>query len=189
MMHLQRRNNMLAFDIFRKLASVALKRETSPIRPARSMSSFSNRSQAVGRDSITANDAVCLFGLGMEDTKTALKVLKSSCITDIQFSASTGCLSGLTCADFQTTYLLVDIDAMGDLEDAVDELIAFRKKCPNVVVVMISAFVLSDDFETYRQLICDATLRSPISQGRLMSGLVSAKHNNSYGMPHIVAAA
>ena len=139
----------------------------------------------LARTTAPAKDTVCLFGVGSEDTLVVLQALKTYGITPIQKSSSKARLEDVTPADTGTTYLVVNVDAIGELEDAVDELIAFRKRCPNVVVVMISAFVLSDDLGSYRKLICDATLRSPISQGRFEQSVIAARLNKFQNMTQV----
>jgi len=167
----------LSFDVRRNSRSVSSNNTLSP---------FSHMQLPfVARTTAPAKDTACLFGVGSEDTLVALQALKAYSITPIQKSSSKARLEDVTPADTGTTYLVVNVDAIGELEDAVDDLTAFRKRCPNVVVVMISAFVLSDDFGSYRKLICDATLRSPISQGRFEESVIAARLNKFQNMTQV----
>lgn len=189
MMHQQYKNMTLAFEIFRELTSRWLGSEV-PAKGAHTVSNFfDNRSDFALPDNGKGADTVYLFGVGIDDTRTVQSTLKEYSITPCQFCSATHNLSNVIPAAVGTTYLLVDVDAIGDLEDAVDELIAFRRKHPSIVVVIISAFVMSDEFGTYRQLICDATLRSPISKRRVKGGLVAARHNKLHSLPSIMAVA
>jgi len=186
MKHKQHRNTILPFDIFTDVLSFDVKGKTGPIGVGSNLSVFF---RGLVRPSSPSQDTVCLFGVGRDDTSAVLRALNKHSITPIEESSSMRCLSDIILADAGPTYLIVNADAMGDLEDAVDELIAFRKRCPDVVVLMISACVLTDDFGSCRQLICDATLRSPISLGRFEDGLVAARHNNLHRLPQIISAA
>jgi len=134
-------------------------------------------------------EKICLFGMSHDDTGVALQVFKPKSVVPVRHCCDTLSLSDVDVDDAKTTVLLVNVDTLGDVEDAVDELIAFRKQYPAVIVMMVSACVLGDDFGTYRQLICDATLRSPISQTRLENGLAAAMENNLHRLPQIRSAA
>lgn len=186
MMRQQNRIITLPFDIFGDVLSFDVKGKTGSIGLETNLSRFF---RGKVRQSAPAQDTVCLFGVGRDDTSVVLRTLKTYGIEPIQESSSMRCLSDVVPADAGTTYLIVNVDAMGDLEDAVDELITFRERCRNVVVLMISACVLSDDFGSYRQLICDATLRSPISRSRFEDALIAARENNLHYLPHIISAA
>ena len=134
-------------------------------------------------------EKICLFGMSHDDTCVALQVFKPKSVVPVKHRCDALSLSDVDVNGANTTVLLVNVDTLGDVEDAVDELIAFRKQFPAVIVMMVSACVLGDDFGTYRQLICDATLRSPISQTRLENGLAVAMENNLHRLPQIRSAA
>lgn len=186
MIRQQNRNMTQVFDVIGDILSFDAKSNTGPIGFETSLSRFF---RGRVRHSVPEQDIVCLFGVGRDDTSVVLRTLKTHSVELIQEYSSMKCLSDVVPANAGTTYLIVNVDAMGDLEDAVDELIAFRERCPNVVVLMISACVLSDDFGSYRQLICDATLRSPISQSRFEDALIAARQSNLHYLPHIISAA
>lgn len=175
MMHQQHKNITSPLDVFKDVLSFDVKGKKGLIGVDSNLSTFLRR---IARSSAPIQGTVSLFRVGHDDTSVVLQALKRHSITPTEESSSTRCLSDAILADAGTRYLVVNVDAMGDLEDAVDELIAFRKRCPDVVVLMVSAHVLSDDIGSYRQVICDATLRSPISQGRFEDGLVAARQNN-----------
>jgi hypothetical protein len=187
-MYEQQINSGLSLGALRQLVTLGLRRETSLLDSEKNVRFFRNRFLSGVDDNAPAEEIVYLVGLGVDDTSTAIQALKPRS-NSAHFRSSARCLSDVTPADSGTTYLLVNVDVIGELEDAVDELISLRKKWPNIVVVMISSFVLSDDFGTYRQLICDATLRSPISKGRVNSALTAARQNKTQDMPSTITAA
>lgn len=71
----------------------------------------------------------------------------------------------------QGAIALVDVDAWTCVAEAVDHLLAFRKRHPQTRVVMVSARVARDDFTRARAAICDVTLRKPLSVPRLCQAL------------------
>lgn len=83
---------------------------------------------------------------------------------------------GALCNAF--THLVVNFDRFTDTEEGVDMLLDFRKRCPHVVVILVSSDVARDDFGSERAAICDATLRSPWSKERMRKGLTEAWVNN-----------
>lgn len=76
------------------------------------------------------------------------------------------------------SHVLVNFDAFDDVESGVDALVAFRTGAPGIIVVVCSALVGGDDLGSERALICDATLRLPVSAPRLRDGLVAASVNH-----------
>lgn len=123
-------------------------------------------------------DTAYLFGVGLEDTFTIMDGLENYDIIQIQNSENMRQLIDVDAAARGITFLLADIDALGELEDAVEELISFQERCPEIVVLIISAFVIKDDLEANRSMICSATLRTPLSIGRLINGMNAAKQNH-----------
>lgn len=183
MMMQQLRNVTLLLDMFRDVLYFDARYDGRSAGADNTLDFFSRRRpRSETYKPAPAKDTVCLFGLGTEDTLVVLDALKSYSITPIQKSTHITRLADAMPATTGMTYLLVNVDAMGELEDAVDELIAFRNSWPNVVVVMISAFVLNDDCGSYRKLICDATLRSPISEGRFENVMIAARHNRIHSI-------
>lgn len=80
----------------------------------------------------------------------------------------------------QQLILILDLDAFGDLEEAIDWLLDLRSHRPEVVVLAASADFRSDDFSRERLAIADASLKLPASRSRLMSGLISALNNHRH---------
>lgn len=67
--------------------------------------------------------------------------------------------------------LVINIDAFGDVEDAIDRLLEFRVKAPKMIVVLVSGKVAADDFGPERRAIGDVTLRWPLGRQRLKQAL------------------
>ncbi len=63
--------------------------------------------------------------------------------------------------------VVVNLDAFSDLDDALDCLIDFRIKSPGTIVILVSYFAGHDDFGAERRILCDVTLRAPVSVRRL----------------------
>lgn len=76
-------------------------------------------------------------------------------------------------------HVLVHFDAFDDVEAGVEALIAFRASAPETIVVVCSALVSGDDLGSERALICDATLRLPVSTPRMREGLFAARNNHA----------
>lgn len=76
------------------------------------------------------------------------------------------------------SHVLVHFDAFDDVESGVDALADFRASAPGMIIVACSALVSGDDLGSERALICDATLRLPVSTPRLRDGLVAATFNH-----------
>jgi hypothetical protein len=75
------------------------------------------------------------------------------------------------------SHLVVNFDAIGTTHEAVDALFAFRARQKEVAIVLVTALIAEDDFDSSRTSICDVTLRSPLSPKRLRDGLVGATLN------------
>ena len=76
-------------------------------------------------------------------------------------------------------YLIVNFDAFEDSDAAVTALLAFRQLRIDVVVILVSSEVAKDDLGAERAMICDATLRAPVTPARLQRGLSAAFENNA----------
>lgn len=63
--------------------------------------------------------------------------------------------------------VVVNLDAFSDLDEALDCLIDFRIKSPGTIVILVSYFTGGDDFGAERRILCDVTLRAPVSVKRL----------------------
>lgn len=77
------------------------------------------------------------------------------------------------------SHLVVNFDAFDTSNQAIIALFAFRLKQRQVVVVLVSASFIADDLTAERKSVCDASLRAPLSSGRLQRGLVEASFNRS----------
>ena len=76
------------------------------------------------------------------------------------------------------THVFINFDAFEDVETGVDALLNARGRGAHVVIILCSKEVSGDDLDINRILICDATLRLPLTDQRLRQGLVSANANN-----------
>lgn len=74
--------------------------------------------------------------------------------------------------------VIVNMDAFPDTETAVDTLMAFRRACPRITVLMVSSRVSKSDLGSERRAIGDATLRAPFTQARFAAALAAAMENN-----------
>jgi hypothetical protein len=74
--------------------------------------------------------------------------------------------------------VMVNHDAFDDAETAVDEYLAFRSRSPEKALILVSREVSNDDLGTERAAICDATLRLPLSPGRLLQAMQTATQNS-----------
>jgi len=75
------------------------------------------------------------------------------------------------------SYLFVNVDSFADVENAVNELLVFRKLRPEVIVIIISRNFLVDDLGSDRKCICDVSLRAPVSFARFKRGVLTALEN------------
>jgi hypothetical protein len=75
------------------------------------------------------------------------------------------------------THVIVNLDGFNSMDDAVDALLDFRKRAPDVVVIAGSSQVAGDDFGMERSAICDVTLRIPATERRLRKSLLTGCEN------------
>lgn len=75
------------------------------------------------------------------------------------------------------THIIVNLDAFGCMEDAVEALLKFRTLAPENIVIAVSSLVGGDDLGQERSAICDATLRLPVTERRLREGLSRGQAN------------
>lgn len=104
-------------------------------------------------------------------------------------------LNAVADAPHRWDMLLVDIDALAqrpggmlDLDEAVDELAAFRRRVPGVSVLIISHDFLRDELGLERHAITDASLRAPVSETALSRAILAAKANNRIWAEKLMAA-
>lgn len=79
------------------------------------------------------------------------------------------------CLDF----VLLDSDWIGDVEDTVDFCLRLRRAAPGLPIILISSDVREDDFTAERMMACDATLRAPTSEARLLEAIRAAYETNA----------
>ncbi|CUX80071.1 MAG: hypothetical protein HLUCCA05_10710 [Roseibaca calidilacus] len=84
----------------------------------------------------------------------------------------------LACAP-EWDFLIFDLDLTDDLDQCVDELVAFRKACPKIPILLLSGSVQQDEFSDHRRAIGDATLRKPIARNRLFTGIEAMRENSA----------
>lgn len=74
--------------------------------------------------------------------------------------------------------VIVDLDHLGNLEDAIEDLLDFRETSPSVPVILISTSVARDDLSAERLNIADATLRKPVFARSFAASLATVHENN-----------
>jgi len=74
--------------------------------------------------------------------------------------------------------VVVDGDDIGDAEEVVDFGYALRKVAPDAPVILLSSFFKRNDFTSERMLICDASLRNPVSLVTFKLGVAAALQNH-----------
>jgi DNA-binding response OmpR family regulator len=74
--------------------------------------------------------------------------------------------------------LLLDIEPHNGISGLYDRLTRLRQEKPEVVVILASAMTRTDDLDTTRLAICDATVRLPVSAARFHNALDAAMMNN-----------
>lgn len=79
--------------------------------------------------------------------------------------------------------VIVNHDAHDDVASAVDAHLSLRALAPDVAVILVSRSVGYDDLSSERAPICDATLKLPLTGGRLSTGITAALHNRKGGDP------
>ncbi|OYX39788.1 MAG: hypothetical protein B7Y91_00635 [Rhodobacterales bacterium 32-64-14] len=77
------------------------------------------------------------------------------------------------------THLIVDLDQMGGIHNAVDDLRRIREQWPEIVVVLISSDFAADDYSCDRLAVCDVSLRRPVGMASLEFGLMEASEVNN----------
>lgn len=76
------------------------------------------------------------------------------------------------------TLVVIDIDSCGGIATVISELLVFRVTYIGTPVVLVSAESETDDYDTVRLALCDATLRGTVSMARLDAGLAEVRVNN-----------
>lgn len=105
--------------------------------------------------------------IAMEENLLRLEVEAVNTISDVKRAVSAEKLSEIFNA------VIFNIRAFEDTEEAVDSLLDFRLKFPEISVILVLPRTGNDDFGPERSPICDATLRSPVNESRLKQALES----------------
>lgn len=79
-------------------------------------------------------------------------------------------------------FLFVDVDYLESLEFSLDDLVDvfrnLRRMHPGCAVILLSSAFGRDDSDIHRLEICDASIRIPVSQARLLEAARDASLNN-----------
>lgn len=67
--------------------------------------------------------------------------------------------------------LLIDLSVFSDLSDGVDWLMEFRKRHPEMLVMIASESFRSDDLSFERRAIADASIKLPSGRDNLLRGI------------------
>jgi hypothetical protein len=67
-----------------------------------------------------------------------------------------------------------------ELEDRVDQCFGLRARFPDCPIILISETFGKNDFSTERMAVCDASLRSPVTQVAFKLAVPAALSNNEY---------
>ncbi|MBR2655617.1 MAG: hypothetical protein IKD58_03850 [Loktanella sp.] len=74
--------------------------------------------------------------------------------------------------------VIINIDTMGDTENAVERLLALKLACPDVPVVIGSATFSRNNFTQQRRAITDASVRLPCGSAALALAIESSVMNS-----------
>jgi hypothetical protein len=121
---------------------------------------------------------VLLVGFERDDRLSVRKELRQIGVNSIAQLPHPSMLPEAAKLGSAISHIIVDMTAIGQIQDAVEALTSFRKIAPSLCVVLVSQSVACDDFGSERNAICDVTLRAPLSSERLRRGLLeaSARH-------------
>lgn len=76
------------------------------------------------------------------------------------------------------SYALIDVDALGGIVEACDDILRLRKRRPDIMVILLSHDFMRHDFGKERLPLADACLRLPCSFANLELAMVEAELNN-----------
>lgn len=79
----------------------------------------------------------------------------------------------------EVDFVIVDVDSFGDVGAAIDLCLYVRNASPDVPLILVASEVSADDFTAERMSACDATLRAPVSAGRMREAIRAAHQNNA----------
>ncbi|SDW97033.1 hypothetical protein [Roseicitreum antarcticum] len=78
--------------------------------------------------------------------------------------------------------LLVNADALEDVDALCDIGFALRAAAPDLPVIVTSSSVAASDFSTLRMQLCDVTLKAPASESSFKQACQAALINNAFYM-------
>ncbi len=78
----------------------------------------------------------------------------------------------------RVSLFIVDLDSLGGISVAFDDIIALRDANPCIPMILLSAKVQASDYSTERLRLCDVTLRAPVGHASLELAIVEAARNN-----------
>lgn len=84
--------------------------------------------------------------------------------------------------------LLLAVDDLGGITAVIDDLLALRRHAPDLPVLLFSTEVRGDDLSTDRLMLCDATLRLPVTPARFGAALADAAGNNILWLDRLAAS-
>lgn len=93
----------------------------------------------------------------------------------VNFSSEAGNLWSIPQRFSSFDTLVINFEAFEDTEIGIDALLAFREENPQVGIVLVSSRVARDEFGGHRKLLCDCTLRYPVTSDRLIEALNVAR--------------
>jgi hypothetical protein len=132
--------------------------------------------QQMTENTLTGKRAL-MVGFDVDALSALRRDLRALGIAPVVSCPSARQLADVATMRMNIDFLLMNFDVFEDVEDGVDALMAFRLQRPEASVVLVSRAVAGDDLGGERRVICDATLRAPVSADRLRAGLLGAIDN------------
>jgi len=123
--------------------------------------------------------AACVVGFDEGDAVRFRALLRQVGLGPCASCAQVDLLQDLASPGHMFPYLVVNIDAFEDCGAAVTALLSFRSFRAESIVILVSAEVAVDDLGAERRMICDATLRAPVTPLRLKHAVSAAFENNA----------
>ena len=99
-------------------------------------------------------------------------------VAAVAASADTANWSEITSLLRRAEVIFVDADFMGDVGETIDLCLQMRNYSSNSILILISSEVRGHDLTAERSAICDATLKTPLTERAIQAG-VSAAYFNS----------
>lgn len=126
---------------------------------------------------------VLIVSNGLDDFHDTLQSLLDTCHYKLVVA------SGIEASSLQLVlkkrrydYIFLNVDLLEYIGmtviELVDQLREFRRAAPGVALILLSVSFERDDSELHRLEICDASIRLPVSQSRLLQAMREACANN-----------